>query len=553
MVEYLKHLPKPLLEDIVQNQCIPIIGAGFSLNAELPKGSKMPLWDDLGQAISKEMKDYPYSSPIDAISAYCYEFSRAKLVEKLAELLYVVESKPSTAHDSLARVPFDIVCTTNFDFLLEKAYDKVGKYCRPVIEEEQLPIATKQFYTSSTEQNVTLLKLHGDLHHPNRIVATEKDYDTFLNNYPLISTYLANLLITRTPLFIGYSLDDPDFRQVWQVIKERMGSLCRPAYSLVVNANPSSVAKFNRRGVKVINIPGRSYKRVFETLFEELRNYWVDKLPQKSTILNDQAMAEFSLPLDASSRLCYFAVSYRVLPFYKTFIYPMVEEFGLTPVASDEFISLGDNIAAREAAIVRRAQIVIVDVDSERQLFEVNIALTRRKKIPSVLIIGPKGRLRHESLNYASSIHYVIRSDDPFDQPDFLIQQVGEWLSGISDHLRFVLYDEPKRLLEKKEYNAAVVSAITLLETNLRKKIEQEESKNLKFKIRPVSLIKMLSYATQLELIPLELAVSVKEWIHWRNQVVHGQGSVSSKLAREIVYGILEVLQSIEQAAGAKL
>ena len=40
-----------------------------------------------------------------------------------------------------------------------------------------------------------------------------------------MSTYLANLLISRTALFIGYSLDDPDFRAIWQVVKDRLGRL----------------------------------------------------------------------------------------------------------------------------------------------------------------------------------------------------------------------------------------------------------------------------------------------------------------------------------------
>jgi len=55
--------------------------------------------------------------------------------------------------------------------------------------------------------------MHGDIRHPKRLVVTEPDYDDFLTNYPLIATYLSNLLITKTAVFIGYSLDDPDFRK----------------------------------------------------------------------------------------------------------------------------------------------------------------------------------------------------------------------------------------------------------------------------------------------------------------------------------------------------
>ncbi|BET58885.1 SIR2 family NAD-dependent protein deacylase [Geobacter sp. 60473] len=101
---------------------------------------------------------------------------------------------------------FELVVTTNLEFLLERGYAIAGKYCHPIIDENQLAIDSKG-------PKVSLLKLHGDIHHPNRLVVEEEDYDSFLDRYPLISTFLANLLISKTALFIGYSLDDPDFRQ----------------------------------------------------------------------------------------------------------------------------------------------------------------------------------------------------------------------------------------------------------------------------------------------------------------------------------------------------
>ncbi|MGG1600655.1 hypothetical protein, partial [Paenibacillus naphthalenovorans] len=67
-MSYIKYLPKPLLEDIINNNCIPIIGAGFSLNAELPKGKTMPKWDDLGEAFAKELGGYAYNHRV------CQEF-----------------------------------------------------------------------------------------------------------------------------------------------------------------------------------------------------------------------------------------------------------------------------------------------------------------------------------------------------------------------------------------------------------------------------------------------------------------------------------------------
>ena len=271
--KYIEYFPKPFLQDLVSNRCLPIIGAGFSKNADIPKNKKMLDWDELGKAIAQDIQDYKYTNAIDAISAFCHEYSRTNLVEKLTELLLLSSVKPGKTHKAFCELQFDIVCTTNFEFLLEQGYGLIPKYCRPIIDEDQLSI-------SNSSDGITILKLHGDLHHPNKLVVTEEDYDRFLSKNPMLATYLANLLITRTPLFIGYSLDDTDFRQIWQVIKDRLGSLRRQAYVLKIDCSPHEKARFERRGVKVINIKGNpsDYPKILEDVFTELKDYWNEEV-----------------------------------------------------------------------------------------------------------------------------------------------------------------------------------------------------------------------------------------------------------------------------------
>lgn len=247
MEKYIKLLPNPLLDDIIEGRCIPIIGAGFSRNANLPSGLQMPLWNDVGESLRKEMDDYPFTSPLDAISAFCHEFSRANLIERLRSILHIDVAQPGATHLSFCKLQFNTVITTNFDFLLERSYDIIKRPYYPIIDEDQLSI-------SGVFNCVQLLKIHGDLNHPSRVVVTEQDYDVFLEKYPLLCTYIANLLISRTPLFIGYSLEDLDFRQIWQIIGTRLGNLRRAAYALSVGIKSADIARYERRGVKVISL-----------------------------------------------------------------------------------------------------------------------------------------------------------------------------------------------------------------------------------------------------------------------------------------------------------
>src|SRR6476659_3969478 len=120
--KYLAYFPKPLLDDLVSGRWLPVVGAGMSLNARLAPPKKMPLWPDLGAKLADELTDFAPNGTLDAISAYQHEFGRAALIERLTEVLYIKDATPGDAHKAFCSIPFDIICTTNFDFLLERQY-----------------------------------------------------------------------------------------------------------------------------------------------------------------------------------------------------------------------------------------------------------------------------------------------------------------------------------------------------------------------------------------------------------------------------------------------
>ena len=97
---YLKHFPKPLLDDLVTGRWLPVVGAGFSRNAQISSGKAMPLWSDLGRGLASDLQDYIYVNPIDAISSFEYEFGRAKLIEKISHLIHLGKARPGIAHQA---------------------------------------------------------------------------------------------------------------------------------------------------------------------------------------------------------------------------------------------------------------------------------------------------------------------------------------------------------------------------------------------------------------------------------------------------------------------
>ena len=452
MAKYIDRFPKPFLEDIVHGRCVPFVGAGFSKNANYPAGKTMPLWDDLGKALAGTIEEYEYASAIDALSAYEHEYSRPKLIEALHELLLVDSAQVGDTHRAFCDLPFGLCVTTNFEFLLEKGYDSVDRYCRPIVDEDQLSI-------DSTTAEIKLLKFHGDLHHPNRMIATENDYDSFLDKYPMLATYLANLLIVKTAFFIGYSLEDPDFRNIWQLVGNRLGKLRRQAYTVLVSASNPTIARFERRGVKVINLPGRpeNYQQILADAFRELKEYWSETLLEQSTTTEDDALAQLVIPKTEVNRLCFFSVPSKQAAFYRLHVYPIAERCGFVPIMAVDVIAPGDNLTAKISALIDRCEIILVDSSSPNTEIEKSIALAKAKS--RVLVLHGED---YPVLIDTQSVNYIFRPLEGDVSLDDFLFSIEQWFSLQSEELGNTFNNEPQRLLRKKEYRSAIISAASL-------------------------------------------------------------------------------------------
>lgn len=537
---YLQHFPRPLLDDLVNGRWLPVIGAGMSLNAELPPPAKMPLWSGLSDQFAKELVDYTPTGVLDAISQYEHEFGRARLIERLADMLHIDRARPGRAHKEFCTLPFDIVCTTNFDFLLEKEYDRErqdNRSIHPVVDEDQLSINVGAAGT-------LLLKLHGDIRHPKRLVVTESDYDGFLANYPLIATYLANQLITKTAVFFGYSLDDPDFRQIWQVVSNRLGKTRRMAYAIVVNARPGDAARFERRGVKVVNFPGPKdkYGDILADAFAELREYRRDNAAATLKPADEKPLEQLLLPRDAATRLCLFSVPLDLLPFYRERIFPLAEEIGFVPVTGSDVISLGMSVAAKIDTLIDRSAVMVVDATtpdtrSEQALAEQRMREgTRPNRQPLQIITVLSSELDLSKYPHHRLVRRPLELTD--QRADEFVEELKRGLEMVAQQIGLSLNGEPKRLFDNKEYRAAVISAMSLLETVLRKRLDKRPWDQV---ARPMALRQLVAKASNQDLAPLS-SDELLAWSKLRNEVVHSGKTVTKGEARPVVEGVERML-----------
>lgn len=536
---YIDALPQPLLDDLVAGKWLPVVGAGMSRNAIIPGGGMMPLWEDLGKELANELADYPYSGALDAISAYAHEFGRPRLVERLSTAVHVDTARPSDAHRASCAIPFDIVCTTNFDFLLERQYGATPRYCRPIIDEDHLAV-------NSRDPATALLKLHGDVHHPNRLIVTEEDYDSFLDRYPLLATYLANLLITRTAVLVGYSLDDPDFRQVWQIIGDRLGKTRRLAYALIVDARATDIARFARRGVKVVSLPGSRdrYREVLARTFDELREYLQRRIIRASQVTEEEPLQELSLPPESITRLCFFAIPLSLQPFYRDKVFPIASKYGLVPVTAADVIAPGDNVVAKIDALISRSAVVVVDACTSQTMAELRVAIVKENVRGLLVITEATAPISVPDL---ARIAVIERPPIPIPEESGFLGLVGSWLREQSRDLGPQLSEEPTRLLQKREYRSAVISAMTLLETALRDRVGADEF----HPGRVYGLGALLDVAMRQERISRDHYKQLRDWMRIRNVAAHSEEPVAKGKATEIVNGVLQFIAQWRSVAVA--
>lgn len=463
---YLSSIPKPLLNDFITGRVIPFIGAGFSKNADIPMGLSMPDWNELGKLAANEIPDYEYdNNAIDALSYYEDLYSRAKLVELLMKELHFGEIQPGATYKAFCDLFTGTICTTNFDSLLE---DSMTLLHRPVSV-----VVTKDRLTVGSNNESKIIKLHGDFNHPDKMVITEHDYDVYLEQNPIFATYIANLFITNTMLLIGYSLDDNDFRSIWQIINSRLGSMAQPAYCITVGASPEKIAKYKRRNIRVINLEGdpQKYKTILCDLFIELKDYIDNEKDKTAKSIDERINEQLMIPAE-NNKLCFISCAMSRIAQLSALINPVLHDLGITSVRIDDMLMPSDNLIDITRTAIRKSKAAIIDISDSSDNVMLDLGLIKStKKKENILILREEGTSIPVSLIDQPTLVYTFDIARQNINLHF-VKELKEWSCHVFDVESDVcdnkgkhpVFAEAHGLLQKGEYSACIVSAFSELE-----------------------------------------------------------------------------------------
>jgi NAD-dependent SIR2 family protein deacetylase len=222
-------ITEPLVAALAAGEAVAFVGAGASVP------SRLPLW-------RKFLKDFlDYAKKLDPSDDWtraetflndgdfllAAEILQRKLpiptFESYIKQIFGSTTRPNDIHKSIARLPFTLVLTTNFDTLLETAHHTSSHTWKN----------TAAVFRAIRSKAFGIVKVHGSIDDPETLRITRSDYrDSSFKNLEF-NECLKALLTWKTFLFIGHSLRDSDLLRLMDETKIRFGDRFGPHYALM--------------------------------------------------------------------------------------------------------------------------------------------------------------------------------------------------------------------------------------------------------------------------------------------------------------------------------
>ncbi len=286
----------PLVEAIRNDECVLFVGAGLSRNA------RMPSYHTLIETLARKLGiDETLSGDMDTYLdiAQAYRDAGHSVEEVLGSLFGAGRALPSLAHYLLLSLPIRMVVTTNYDHLLEHTLEGLRRYPLRVVDHEAIS-------RTGYKDGCCVVKFHGDVE-DGQAVLSRDDYDGFFARRPEMASLLEGLLLNQTFFFVGYSLRDPNFRQIYSKIDLMLRTFKRPAFTTTFDTVKGYIKdQYARKQMRLIELgecseeqAGRRLLAFLDRLAEEVSEK-THLFLAPETALEDRARREPLAPVAAA-------------------------------------------------------------------------------------------------------------------------------------------------------------------------------------------------------------------------------------------------------------
>ncbi|UWS33053.1 SIR2 family protein [Erwinia pyrifoliae] len=192
---------KEILRSSLANKLVFFIGAGFSKFSETEL-IKLPDWNELISELKEELNLPNENDYLKVAQLYYLKFGQHSYVQRIQASIKDLD--PSFMHRNLFNLNPRYIITTNWDTLIEKTAIELGLAYDLVSSDSDL---------AQSQLDKKIIKMHGDFKQHN-FVFKEDDYLQYNQNFPLIENYIKGIFSTCTIIFLGYSYNDYNLKQI---------------------------------------------------------------------------------------------------------------------------------------------------------------------------------------------------------------------------------------------------------------------------------------------------------------------------------------------------
>jgi len=205
----------PLLESQVrEGQAVLFLGSGASLEARDSSGKPAPSSKKLAEMLADKFLGGRYKDhPLHTIAEYAMSESDLASVQSYIASLFE-DLQPSDAHRAIGSFVWWGIATTNYDRLIERAYEDsrdAFQSVRPLIEN-----ADRVDENLRDGRSVILIKLHGCITRTTNplcpLILTPDQYVEHNKGRRRLFSILSEWAYEHPLLFVGHSLQDSDLR-----------------------------------------------------------------------------------------------------------------------------------------------------------------------------------------------------------------------------------------------------------------------------------------------------------------------------------------------------
>ena len=184
------------------------IGSGLSRQANYSgwKDILRNCANEIGLDVEKE-KDL-----ITLAQYYIRVKQRTQITETIKEFFSDNNGTVQNVHRIIASLPLNTVWTTNYDTLIERAYENEGISTTVITDDDS-------YRNIDRTAKIRIHKIHGTVKAAGKCIIARQDYDLFPQTHDIVLSELKGEMCSNSFLFLGYSFSDTDIQHILTKIR----------------------------------------------------------------------------------------------------------------------------------------------------------------------------------------------------------------------------------------------------------------------------------------------------------------------------------------------